>query len=81
MITSAEIAQHGDSGLRGRLRVSDHEGGTDEPSDFGRAPLEIALLVRPRLRHAAELGQEAVTRARLVQQGSGLGRCTGTNRT
>lgn len=60
-IASAEVTDHRHPDLGARLRLRDHEGGTDELRHFTRAPLDDALLVRLRFRNATELGEQAMT--------------------
>ena len=66
-IPSAEVTQHRNADLGARLRLHDHEGRVHELRHVARVPLEVALLVRSRLRDAAELGQQAVTRVGFEQ--------------
>ena len=66
---SPEVSQHRDPHLGGRLCLRDHEGGTHESRHVARAPLEVAQLVRPRLRDATEFGEQAVTWVGIEQPG------------
>ncbi len=59
---AAEVTQHRNSDFGARLCLRDQEGRAYELRHVARAPLEVALLARPRLRNATEFGKQAVTR-------------------